>query len=540
MIDQAVLFETGQTYASDAVVLAVIVAALLLQRGGAVERARLTGVAAWAGQREVRPIPRELRRLPEIKVGVPVLAVIGAALLLFLPLTWNASRVNLFTGGVIVAVIFLSLLIITGFAGQISLGQLAIVSFSSAVAGSMSQNGNNLFATILVAGLVGRLVSVLLGIPALRMTGPFFAVTSLAFAVATGTFFLNPEYFRWLRPEENVRVLRPVIFDKFDLESDWSFYYFVLVFFVLAVAAAARIRSSRTGRAIVANRENTRAAQGYGINAKNAGLTAFGLAGFIAGIAGALNVYYLHGLSVSYLNAETGILVFAIAIVGGLGSVPGALIGAAYLTFLENSPFTASPLSQLFMSGIGVLFILMVLPSGLGGLAYDLRDNALRRIARRRGVVVPSLLADLRVDEDGVPFDADRARAAVRPPDRRAPSAGGGAQGARRAPSTPCTRSRPTPRAPDRCSPSATSSSPTGRRRSCSGWTATSTAMRSSPCSAPTARASPRCSRRSPASPGRARAASCSTATRSPGSAPPRRSPKAWCSCPAARACSPR
>ena len=425
MIDQAVLFETGQTYASDAVVLAVILVALLVQRGGAVERARLTGVAAWEGLREVRPIPRELRRLPEIRIAVPVLAAAGGLLLLVLPLQWNASRVNLFTGGVIVAIIFLSLLIITGFAGQISLGQLAIVSFSSAVAGSMSQNGNELFTTIAVGGLVGAAVSVAIGLPALRMAGPFFAVTSLAFAVATGTFFLNPEYFRWLRPEENVRVLRPVIFDKFDLESDWAFYYFVLAFFVLAVAAAARIRMSRTGRAIVANRDNTRAAQAYGINARNAQLTAFGLAGFIAGTAGALNVYYLHGLSVSFLDAETGILLFAIAIVGGLGSVPGALIGAAYLTFLYNSPFTASPLSQLFASGVGVLFILMVLPSGLGGLVYDLRDNVLRRIARRRGVVVPSLLADLRVDEDGQPFDAAepvplRARIAAavrRPPD---------------------------------------------------------------------------------------------------------------------------
>ncbi|MFL6206046.1 MAG: ATP-binding cassette domain-containing protein [Acidimicrobiales bacterium] len=406
MIKQAVQFETGKTYAADVVVLLVILAALLLQRGGALERARLTGVAAWAGQREVRPIPRELRRLTEIKVGVPTLAALGGLGLVLLPLGWNASRVNLFTGGVIVAIIFLSLLIITGFAGQISLGQLAIVSFSSAVAGSMSQNGNDLFATILVAGLVGAGVSLALGIPALRMSGPFFAVTSLAFAVATGTFFLNPEYVPWLRPEDNVRILRPVIFDKFDLESDWSFYYFVLVFFVLAVAAAARIRMSRTGRAIVANRENTRAAQAYGINARSVQLTAFGLGGFIAGIAGALNVYYLHGLSVSYLSAQTGILMFAIAIVGGLGSVPGALIGAAYLTFLEHSAFTATPMSQLFASGVGVLFILMVLPSGLGGLVYDLRDNVLRWIARRRDIVVPSLLADLRVDEAGEPYDA--------------------------------------------------------------------------------------------------------------------------------------
>jgi ABC-type branched-subunit amino acid transport system ATPase component/branched-subunit amino acid ABC-type transport system permease component len=405
MIEQAVQFQTGQTYASYAVVLAVILAALLFQRGS-LERARLTGVAAWAGQREVRPIPRELRRLPEIRIGVPMLAAVGAALLLFLPLQWNPSRVGLFTGGVIVAMVLLSLLIITGFAGQISLGQLAVVSFSSAVAGSMSQNGTELFQTIAVAGLVGAGVSLVLGIPALRMSGPFFAVTSLAFAVATGTFFLNPQYFRWLRPEENVRVLRPVVFDKFDLESNWSFYYFVLVFFALSVAAAARIRSSRTGRAIVANRENTRAAQAYGINARNAGLTAFGLGGFIAGVAGALNVYYLHGLSVDYLNVDTGILVFAIAIVGGLGSVPGALIGAAYLTFLDNSPFTASPLSQLFASGVGVLLVLMVLPGGLGGLVYDLRDGLLRRIARRHGVVVPSLLADLRVDDDGNPYDA--------------------------------------------------------------------------------------------------------------------------------------
>ena len=423
MVEQAVRFETGNPAASGAVVLLIILASLLLQRGGAVERARLTGVAAWASLREVRPIPREMRRLPEIRAGVPILAAIGVALLLFLPLGWNASRVNLFTGGVIVAMVFLSLLVITGFAGQISLGQLAVVSFSSAVAGSMSQNGNELFTTIGVGGLVGAGVSVLIGVPALRIRGPFFAVTSLAFAVATGTFFLNPEYFAWLRPEDNVRVLRPVVLDKFDLESDWAFYYFVLVFFALAVAAVARIRTSRTGRAIVANRENTRAAQAYGINAHKAQLTAFGLAGVIAGIAGALNVYYLHGLSVSFLDAETGVLLFAIAVVGGLGSVPGALLGAAYFTFLNNSPFTATPLSQLFASGVGVLLILMVLPGGLGGLFYDLRDGILRVIARRRELVVPSLLADMRVDEEGQPVDTSertplgaRAGAAVRRP----------------------------------------------------------------------------------------------------------------------------
>ncbi|MEY2398666.1 MAG: hypothetical protein QOJ00_1840 [Actinomycetota bacterium] len=427
IVQQAVLFETGKTYASDGVVLAIILVALLVQKGGVVERARLTGVSAWAAQREVRPIPRELRKLPEVKIGMQVIAGLGIALLLFVPLGWNPSKVNLFTGGVIFAMIFLSLLILTGFAGQISLGQLAIVSFSAAVAGSMSQNGNEFFTTILVGGLVGAFVSVVIGLPALRIPGPFFAVTSLAFAVATGTLFLNPTYFSWLRPADNVRILRPVILNKFNLESDWAFYYFVLIVFALCLASASRIRTSRTGRSIIANRDNTRAAQSYGINANFAQLNAFGLSGFIAGLAGALEVYYLHGINVSFLDASGGILVFAIAIVGGLGSVPGALLGAGYLTFLNNSSFTASTLSRLLASGVGVLFILLVLPGGLGGLFYDARDALLRVIARRRDIVVPSLLADMRVDEDGRPVDisepvpvGDRLRALAAAPRRAA------------------------------------------------------------------------------------------------------------------------
>ncbi len=405
VVQQAVLFETGKPYAADGVVLAIILVALLVQKGGVVERARLTGVSAWAAQREVRPIPRELRGLPEIKYGIQALAGLGIAALVFIPLGWNPSKVNLFTGGVIVAMIFLSLLVLTGFAGQISLGQLAIVSFSSAVAGSMSQNGNEFFTTLVVGGLVGAFVALVIGLPALRLPGPFFAVTSLAFAVATGTLFLNPEYVPWLRPEDNVRILRPLIFNKFNLESDWAFYYFVLVVFALCVAAASRVRTSRTGRAVIANRDNTRAAQSYGINARFAQLNAFGISGLIAGLAGALEVYYLHGLNGSFLQADAGILLFAIAIVGGLGSVPGALLGAGYLTFLNNSPFTASPLSRLFASGVGVLFILLILPSGLGGLFYDARDAILRVFARRRNIVVPSLLADMRVDENGQAID---------------------------------------------------------------------------------------------------------------------------------------
>ncbi len=416
VVQQAVLFETGNSNVSDAVLFAVIVIALLVQKGG-IERARLTGTSSWAALREVRPIPRELRSLPEVRYGlVAITAVIGAGLLL-VPLGWAPSRVNLFTVGVITAIIMCSLLVVTGFAGQISLGHLAIVGFSAAIAGSMAQNGNEFFSTLLVAGLVGGAVAFAIGIPALRIPGPFFAVTSLGFAVATGTYFLNAEYFPGWTPAPNVRILRPVIFDKFDLESEYAYYYFVLVAFALVATAVWRIRTSRTGRAIVANRDNTRAAQAYGISAVKAQLAAFALSGFMAGLAGALYVYHQHRLSDTLLQADTSMLLLAIGIVGGLGSLPGAMIGAAYLTFLNYSPFTASPTSQLFASGVGVLLILMFIPAGLGGKFYDLRDRLLRTIARARGVVVPSLLADVRVVEDApdVTLEVERPRQVSEP-----------------------------------------------------------------------------------------------------------------------------
>ncbi|MEO7428999.1 MAG: ATP-binding cassette domain-containing protein, partial [Acidimicrobiales bacterium] len=402
-------FETGKSYVSDAVLLGVIVVALLVQRGGGVERARLTGASTWTSIREVRPIPRELRRLPEIRLAMAGLSVVVVLALVIVPLGWDGSRVNLFSVGVITAIIMCSLLIVSGFAGQISLGHLAIVGFSAAVAGSMAQDGKEFFSTVLVAGVVGAGVAIVIGVPALRMSGPFFAVTSLGFAVATGSFFLNAQYFGWLVPAPNVRILRPVIFNKFDLESEYAYYYFVLAVFALVAMAVWRIRTSRTGRIIVANRDNTRAAQAYGISSRRAQLTAFALSGFIAGVGGALYVYHQHRLSDTLLRPESSMLLLAIAIIGGLGSLPGAMLGAAYLTFLNYSPFTATSLARLFASGVGVLLILMVLPSGLGGLFYDARDRLLRTVARARGVVVPSLLADVRVtDEDDATLEMDR------------------------------------------------------------------------------------------------------------------------------------
>jgi ABC-type branched-subunit amino acid transport system ATPase component/branched-subunit amino acid ABC-type transport system permease component len=404
MIDQAVFFKTQNTIVSDAVMFFVILAALLFRRRRRLSRSEESGISSWAAVREVRPIPRELASLPIVRGAVIAGAVVVGALLVFLPLRMSSGTVNLFGVGLIFAMVILSLVVLTGWAGQISLGQLAFVAFGAAVAGKLAQANwpAQPFLPMLIGSLVGALVALLIGLPALRIRGLFLAVTTLAFAQATGLFFLNETYFPWLVPDTTKEILRPVIFKKFDLHSsEYAFYYFALVCTVFILGAVWSLRHSRTGRALVATRDNTRGAQAYGINRVRTELSAFALSGFIAAFAGAVLAYQHGAVPDNVLNVPNNFRIFGMAVIGGLGSIPGALLGAAYQSLLEFSPFTRVPEARLFASGFGLLLILLVLPSGLGGLLYGIRDALLRRLARRYDIVVPSLLADVRILEEG-------------------------------------------------------------------------------------------------------------------------------------------
>jgi branched-chain amino acid transport system permease protein len=407
MIERATFWVTRRTLLSDAILFGIILAALLLQRRGKTSRADDTGASTWEATREVRPIPREMKRLSLVRFGVPGLNLLGLAVLVLVPLSWNASRVNLFSFGLTLAIAVVSLTVLTGWAGQISLGQMAFVAVGAATTGRLYLMGWDFFLALLAAGLVGAFVATLIGLPALRIRGPFLAVVTLGFALATGSFFLNREFFPWIVPEG--RITRPVILGKFDLESEHTYYLILLIALLLVLASARSFRNSRAGRVLVATRDNSRAAQSYGISPVRAQLTAFALSGFIAAIAGGLQVFHQHGLTSSVLEAPQSILLFTIAVIGGLASLPGAMLGAALLTFLYYSPLTRLPAVQLLASGVGVLVILLFLPAGLGGLFYDVRDGILRRIARAKGMVVPSLLADSREADDDRPPPVDDA-----------------------------------------------------------------------------------------------------------------------------------
>ena len=328
-----------------------------------------------------------------------MLALIAA---LLLPLVLGPTQEILVSVVVIYGIVAVSLVILTGWSGQISLGQWGFGGLGAAVAGGLSTRlSADFFVSVLIAGLVGAAVAVVIGLPALRIQGLYLAVTTLAFALTVQVFVLNPSYFGWLLPEVGSSVERPVIFERFDTTSPRAFYYLTLVFFLLCLLSTHVLRQSRAGRLMIAVRDNQRGAQAYGISTRTTKLWAFGISGFWAAVAGALFIYHQGALDNSAYGVDLSLMLLVIVVIGGSTSLPGAVIGTIYLGLVRYSGLPVSV--QLFASGAGALLLLYVLPGGLSSVYYGIRDRLLKRIAARRGLLVPSLIADVRADSDKAP-----------------------------------------------------------------------------------------------------------------------------------------
>jgi branched-chain amino acid transport system permease protein len=245
---------------------------------------------------------------------------------------------------------------------------------------------------MLVGGLVGALVMTVVGLPTLRARGLTFAVTTLALALVTSSYLLNPQFFSSWLPQG--RIERTRVLGAISVASETRFYVLILVMLGLTLFAVRGLRTSRTGRVLIGARENERAAESYGIDARRAVVVAFATSGFISGVAGALFIHQQRALDLANFQPQAGLRVFSMVVVGGLGSMGGAIAGAIYVQGIDW--FLPSEWSFL-ATGAGMLIVLMLLPGGLGGAMGDLRDAALRWFARRRGIRVPSLVADTMV-----------------------------------------------------------------------------------------------------------------------------------------------
>ena len=402
VVEQVVRWNsTGTPTLQNMVFLVVILAALLLQRGK-LSRAMDSGTSTWSATGVLKPIPEELRRVPEVLWSKrALLTVLGIASVVW-PMFWAPSSQSLAALALIWGMAAVSLVILTGWGGHISLGQFAIVGAGAVTAANLLTKWNTDFIlTLIASATAGALIACLVGLPALRIKGLFLAVTTLAFAVALDTYIINPENFPWLIPSE--RVERPLLLERFDLNDNYTLYVFCLILLGFSVLIAQGLRKARAGRVIIATRDNERAADAAAVPTTSVKLAAFVVSGAIAGAAGAVHMLIIRQLATGSYASSDSVELFSTAVIGGLGSVAGALSGVLLFQWLGT--ITALGEIRLALTGGVLLIVLLFLPGGIGQLLYNLRDRWLRNVANRRGIHVPSLVADKREDGGDQPRD---------------------------------------------------------------------------------------------------------------------------------------
>src|SRR3954470_8847591 len=410
MIQQAAFAGSSRPDDAAALMLPVILGALLFQRKR-MARAFDTGVASFRALQEFRPVPVEMRGLTEVRrarvAGIAGLCALGLAA----PFVVGTSRTAFCTMAVIAGMVAVSLVVLSGWAGQISLGQSAFAGIGAAVAGGLAtRHGSDFFVTLTLALVAGAVIAVLIGIPALRVPGLFLSVVTLGLAATVQYAILSRAHFSWLLPPNGSYVTKPLLYGRIDLsKSDIGYYYLCLGFLALAWMSAWSVRHSRSGRLFIGLRDNERAAQSLGANATTTRLAAFAFSGAIAALAGALSAYQSQ-VDPGSFSMVVGLTAFLYAVVGGLTSLPGAVLGTVAFSVIS---FAGGPNLSVLASGVGVSIVLLVFPGGLAQAAQQARDGALRWLADRHQMHVPSLVADSRRHDDPESGDDDVLRAAA-------------------------------------------------------------------------------------------------------------------------------
>ncbi|HZQ87589.1 MAG TPA: ABC transporter permease [Acidimicrobiales bacterium] len=366
----------------------VIAVGLLLQRRS--DRRSERGVVTnWQAVEEERAVPKELRAIPSVRYTRWTVYALALLLLFGYPFVFSTGLTVLGAVIAINAIVGVSLVVLTGWAGQVSLGQFGFASVGAVVAGALSTRVGLPFLLAVPLGAVAAgALALVVGIPALRIRGLFLAVVTFAFAIAVSVTLFQTRYFGWLLPQQ---VKRPQLF-FLNFEEDRSMYFLCIAALVLTVVAVTNLRRSRFGRILIAARENEANLQSFGVSAVRAKLSAFAVSGLIAGLGGALLAFELRGVSVQSFPPERSVEVFLFVVLGGVTSMGGVALGAIYYALVSYF----FPTNFVFQSlrPFLTIFVLWISPGGLVALINRVRDAALRIIAQRRQIIVPSLFAD--------------------------------------------------------------------------------------------------------------------------------------------------
>lgn len=301
---------------------------------------------------------RPLRLPPALIAGV----VAAAGLL---PL-WDAPYLlQTLTNGLLAALLALSLTLVAGTVGQISLGQAALLAIGGYASGLLALDlGWPVAITVPVAGLITAGLGTLLVYPALRMQGHYVSIATLGIGQIVALVILN--WTGLTRGAMGLTGLPPPSIGGLELVSVRSVYWLVLALVVAIALLQTRLLSSHLGRAWRAIREDEVAARSYGVAANRYKALAFGFGGFGAGIGGALTAHMYSYIDYQTFNAQLSILALTMVILGGLGNVVGAILGAVLLTALPEL-FRDVAEYRMLAYGLVLLLLIRYRPQGLLG-----------------------------------------------------------------------------------------------------------------------------------------------------------------------------
>jgi branched-chain amino acid transport system permease protein len=306
-------------------------------------------------------------------------------------------------------IVLLGLNLLTGYSGQISLGHGALVAVGGYTAAIlMSDYGVPLFVAVLAAGLLTGVLGFLLGVPALRLTGPYLAIATLAMMLAFPQILKLEGIREWTGGSGGILLATPeapAMLDGLVTARQWL-YYSCMVPALIMLALAWNITRTRIGRAFIALRDTEMGAEQMGINVRLYKMTAFGLSAFYAGIGGALFVFAEAFMSPGTFNITLSMTMLVVVVLGGLASIPGTVAAAVIMTMRNEIVDAFAAIGVLEIPGAlfpgreqppdtlrGALYGLMLMlaivftPRGFAGFIEDLKQTSPRQaLAYVRGL----------------------------------------------------------------------------------------------------------------------------------------------------------
>jgi ABC-type branched-subunit amino acid transport system ATPase component/ABC-type branched-subunit amino acid transport system permease subunit len=382
ILESALLWNYPNGGLVEAVLFVIILGALLLQRA---RYDRREGKGSWTVIRNWLPLPDSYRKLFLIRYLRWIVFGLGLTAALALPLVVSNSNAVSFTIITVMTVVGMSVGVVAGLSGQLSLGQFALAGVGGVASYYVTRETGTFVVGFIAGGLAAAAVAVVIGLPALRIRGPMLAVTTLGFAIVASTWAFTQKWALGGGVSQDYLSIFGITFTTAK-----EYYLLALVVFLIALFFARNVWKSGLGLRMRAVRDNEDSARAFTVNPTVVKLQAFGVAGFLAGLAGAV-----YGGSVTLLTSDAyavqrSIDAAAVAVLGGLGIVMGPLLGALFIVGIPEIPniFGIAPLDQfqLFATALGWLFIVVQFPGGFAVGIGDLRNRIADFIARRHGL----------------------------------------------------------------------------------------------------------------------------------------------------------